>query len=207
MIYYRSTGAISLSKRRKRRSFGQKSRSLNKKMGHDIAILASYWEEFFMSKSPRTLTRGALIAATYAALTLFLPIPPYGGIQLRVAEAMTVLPFFLPEAIPGLTVGCFIANYIGSPFALDCIFGTLATFLAAVWTSRCRSARWAWLPPVVCNSVIIGAEIAWMSAGEGAAFGLLFVTNALTIGVGEFVSCFFLGGLLLRTMEKYKNRY
>lgn len=159
-----------------------------------------------MSGSPRTLTRGALIAAAYAALTLFLPIPSYGGIQLRVAEAMTVLPYFLSEAIPGLAVGCFIANYIGSPFALDCVFGTLATFLAAVWTGKCRSAKWAWLPPVVCNSVIVGAEVAWMTA-ESGAFWPLFALNALTIGAGEFVSCFFLGGVLLRAMEKYKESY
>lgn len=158
-----------------------------------------------MSRSPRTLTRGALIAALYAALTLFVPIPQFGAIQLRPAEAMTVLPFLLPEAIPGLAVGCFIANYIGSPFAMDCIVGTLATFLAAVWTRKCRSARWAWLPPVVCNTVFVGAEVAWLTAGEGAAFGALFLTNAATIGVAEFVSCFFLGGALLRTMAKYKN--
>ncbi len=160
-----------------------------------------------MSGSPRSLTRGALIAALYAALTLFVPIPQFGGIQLRVAEAMTVLPFLLPEAIPGLAVGCFIANYIGSPFALDCIFGTLATFLAAVGTRKCPTARWAWLPPVACNAMIVGAEVAWLSAGAGGAFLPLFLTNALTIGVGEFVSCFFIGGALLKAIKKNKNRY
>lgn len=72
-----------------------------------------------MSK-PRFTTRqmaaAGIIAAIYAALTLLLPIPQYGGIQFRVAEAMTVLPFLFPEAIPGLTVGCFLANLLGSPF-------------------------------------------------------------------------------------------
>ena len=74
-----------------------------------------------MSKTRFTtkqLTTAAVIAAVYAALTLLLPVPQYGGVQLRVAEAMTVLPFFFPEAIPGLTVGCFLANLLGSPYML-----------------------------------------------------------------------------------------
>ena len=94
-----------------------------------------------MSKSRftvRQLTTAAIIAGIYAALTLLLPIPQYGGVQLRVAEAMTVLPFFFPEAIPGLAVGCFLANLLGSPYVLDWIFGTLATLLAALWTSRIK---------------------------------------------------------------------
>ena len=77
-----------------------------------------------MSK-PRFTTQqmaaAGIIAAIYAALTLLLPIPQYGGIQFRVAEAMTVLPFLFPEAIPGLTVGCFLANLLGSPIPLDWI--------------------------------------------------------------------------------------
>ena len=71
-----------------------------------------------MSKSrfsTRRLAAAGIIAGIYAALTLFLPIPQYGGVQLRVAEAMTVLPFLFPEAIPGLAVGCFLANLLGSP--------------------------------------------------------------------------------------------
>ena len=75
----------------------------------------------------RQMATAGIIAAVYAALTLLLPIPQYGGIQFRVAEAMTVLPFFFPEAIPGLAVGCFLANLLGSPFVLDWVFGTLAT--------------------------------------------------------------------------------
>lgn len=67
----------------------------------------------------RQMATAGIIAAVYAALTLLLPIPQYGGIQFRVAEAMTVLPFFFPEAIPGLAVGCFLANLLGSPFVLD----------------------------------------------------------------------------------------
>ena len=100
-----------------------------------------------MSKSrfsTRRLATAGIIAGIYAALTLFLPIPQYGGVQLRVAEAMTVLPFLFPEAIPGLAVGCFLANLLGSPYVLDWIFGTLATLVAAIWTSKVKNR---WLAP------------------------------------------------------------
>ena len=86
--------------------------------------------------STRRLTLAGLIAAVYAAATLILPIPQYMGVQFRVAEAMTVLPFLFPEAIPGLAVGCFLANLLGSPIMLDWIFGTLATLLAALWSRK-----------------------------------------------------------------------
>ena len=108
----------------------------------------------------RQLTTAAIIAAVYTALTTLLPIPQYGGVQLRVAEAMTVLPFFFPEAIVGLTVGCFLSNLLLSPIPMDWIFGTAATLLAALWTRRMPNKYLAPLPPVICNAVIVGAEIA-----------------------------------------------
>ena len=88
-----------------------------------------------MSKSrtsPRNLALSGIIAAVYAGLTLFLPSPQYGAVQLRLAEALTLLPWLIPEAVPGLAVGCFLANLLGSPFMLDWLFGTLATLLAAL---------------------------------------------------------------------------
>lgn len=150
------------------------------------------------SFSIRRLTAAAVIAALYAALTLFLPIPQYGAIQFRVAEAMTVLPFLFPEAILGLTVGCFAANFLGSPILLDCVFGTLATFLAAVWTSRMHSRWLAPLPPVACNAAIVGAEIAWFSTLNGQNFWTAWAYNALTVGIGEALACYALGLLLLK---------
>lgn len=158
-----------------------------------------------MSKTRFTtkqLTTAAVIAAVYAALTLLLPIPQYGGVQLRVAEAMTVLPFFFPEAIPGLTVGCFLANLLGSPFVLDWIFGTLATLLAAIWTSKLRRRALAPVPPVVCNMVIVGAEIAYFATLDGAAFWPAYGLNALTVGLGEAIACGVLGTLLLRLLPR-----
>ena len=150
----------------------------------------------------RRLTLAALIAAVYTAATLFLPIPQYGGMQFRVAEAMTLLPFLFPEAIPGLAVGCFLANLLGSPFVLDWIFGTLATLLAALWTRRMPNVYLAALPPVVCNAVIVGAEIAWFTVQDGGAFWPAYGLNALTVGLGELAVCSLLGVPLARLMGK-----
>ena len=152
--------------------------------------------------SVRYLTTAALIAAVYAALTLLLPIPRYGGVQLRVAEAMTVLPFLLPEAVPGLAVGCFLANLLGSPLVLDWVFGTLATLLAALWTARVKHLYLAPLPPVVCNAAIVGAESAWFESRSGGAFWPAYALNAFTVGLGEAAACYVLGLLLLRALPR-----
>ena len=158
-----------------------------------------------MSKSRFTVrqrTNAAVIAAVYTVLTTTLPIPQYGGIQLRVAEAMTVLPFFFPEAIAGLTVGCFLSNVLMSPIPMDWIFGTAATLLAALWTRRMPNLALAPLPPVICNAVIIGAMIAWYEGGFSAQFPALFAYNALTVGIGEAIACCVLGLLLLEVMPR-----
>ena len=93
----------------------------------------------------RDITLAALIAAAYVVLTFGIPLPPYAGIQLRVAEAMTVLPFLFPAATPGLVVGCFIVNLF-SPYSLDLVFGTLATLLAGLLTQRMPGIWWASVP-------------------------------------------------------------
>lgn len=161
-----------------------------------------------MSKShtsPRNLALAGIIAAVYAGLTLFLPIPQYGAVQLRLAEALTLLPWLIPEAIPGLAVGCFLANLLGSPFMLDWLFGTLATLLAALWTSKIKHRTLAALPPVLCNAFIIGAEIAWLSTDGSSAFWPAYGFNILTIGLGEAIVCFVLGGVLLRALDRHPD--
>lgn len=152
--------------------------------------------------SARGLVLAGLVAAVYAAATLILPIPQYGGVQFRVAEAMTVLPFLFPEAIPGLAVGCFLANLLGSPIVLDWVFGTLATLLAALWSRKMPNLYLAALPPVVCNAVIVGAEIAWFTVRSGGAFWPAYGLNALTVGLGEAAACFILGVPLAKMLGK-----
>ena len=155
-----------------------------------------------MSKfTTRDLTFAAILAAVYAALTVALPIPQYAGIQCRLSEALTVLPFFFPAAAPGLVVGCFIANLF-SPYSLDVVFGTAATLLACLLTQRMPSRWLAPLPPVLCNAVIVGAECAWYQTGFTAAFWPAYAFNAFTVGVGELLACYILGSLLIRVLPQ-----
>ena len=149
----------------------------------------------------RDLTLAALLAAVYAVLTVALPIPQYSGVQLRVAEAMTVLPFLFPAATPGLFVGCIIANLF-SPYPLDILCGSLATLLACLLTQRMPNRWLAPLPPVLCNMVIVGAEIAWYLVGFGPGFLAAYALNAFTVGVGELIACVILGQLLLTVLPK-----
>lgn len=147
----------------------------------------------------RDLTLAALIAALYAVLTMLLPA--YGEIQMRVSEAMTVLPFLFPAATPGLVVGCFIANLF-SPYSLDIVFGTLATLLACIFTRRMPNRWLAPLPPVLCNALIVGAEIAWYATGFGPGFWTAYAFNIVTVGAAELIACFVLGELLLTALPR-----
>lgn len=153
--------------------------------------------------STQDLARGAVVAAVYTVLTVFLPIPQYGEVQFRIAECMTVLPFLFPWASPGLIVGCFLANLLGSPFVLDWVFGTLATALACFLTARMPNKWLAPLPPVLCNALIVGAEIAFsVLGGFGDGFWPLYAATALSVGFGELVVCYLLGLPLLACLPR-----
>ncbi len=145
------------------------------------------------------ITTAAFIAAVYAALTYlggFFGLS-YGPIQIRFSEALTILPVFTPAAIPGLTAGCFLAN-IGSFNLLDMLFGTLATFIAAVLTYFLRNIKFknipilALLPPIIINAFIIGAEIAVFLLSKGPSF-YGFVISSIGIGIGQLITCCGLG--------------
>lgn len=154
--------------------------------------------------TPRQLATAGIIAALYTVLSLFANVfgIAYGPIQCRFSEALTVLPFFLPEAIPGLFIGCLVTNLMSTVGPLDIVFGSLATLLAALWTRRMPNKWLAPLPPVLCNAVIIGAMIAWYEAGFTAAFPGLFAYNAFTVGLGEAIACYVLGMLLLQLLPR-----
>ncbi len=150
----------------------------------------------------RNLVLSAILAALYAALTLLLAPISYGEIQCRVSEAMTMLPVLLPQAIPGLAVGCLIANLIGSATPWDVIFGTLATLIAAILTYRTRnvltgkaklpllSALW----PILLNALIVGAVLS-------LTLHISFFATALSVGIGEAVAVA-LGVLLVKALER-----
>ena len=156
------------------------------------------------SKTQR-LARCAMIAALYTAVSLLLAPFSFGPVQVRVAEALTLLPVFTPDAIVGVTLGCLLTNLIGSS-PIDAVFGTLATLVAALLTYWLRGVRWRSLPvasalmPVVVNALVVGAEITFFFLDTPATLpALLF--NMLTVGIGELVSCVVLGLLLIKAVE------
>lgn len=138
---------------------------------------------FTMSKpsfSVRDITIAAVIAALYAALTLLFAPISYGPVQFRIAEAFTVLPVLLPQAVPGLALGCFAANLLGGASPWDVVFGTLATLLAALLTRRLRARLWlAAAMPVVCNAVIVALVLHFTLSD------VLLWPTMLTVGLGE----------------------
>ena len=157
--------------------------------------------------SVRDMVIAGLIAALYATLSYFANAfgVAFGPVQVRFSEALCVLPFFFPAAVPGLFIGCFIANLLSPYGALDIVFGSLATLLAAFWTRHTRHKWLAPLPPVICNTLIIPAVITWqaaLTASPDDIISAVFFGNALCIGLGELLSCYVLGGLLLTHLPK-----
>lgn len=149
----------------------------------------------------RFLCQGAAIAGLYAALTLLLlPISfgTGGSFQLRVSEALTLLPVLTSSSVPGLFVGCLLANFLcGAPLP-DIVFGSLATLLAAVLSRRLRKNVYlSALMPVLCNTVIVGAMLSFV-------YGLPLPYACLTVAPGEAAACFLLGIPLCRGLERIR---
>ena len=143
----------------------------------------------------RSLCVSAVIAALYAALTLLLAPISYGNLQCRVSEAMTLLPMLLPAAIPGLFVGCLLANILGGATVLDIVFGSLATLIAAIGTYALRKKPIvAALCPVVANGIIVGAVLSYVWALP------LWLTMA-EVTIGE-VGAIIIGFVLLAALKK-----
>lgn len=141
-----------------------------------------------------------MVAAVYAALSLMpgLSVLSFGPVQLRIAEAMSALALLTPWAIPGLTIGCFLAN-LGSPMmVVDLPFGTLATLIATLLTYLLRKKpALAMLMPVIANGVIIGATISFYT---DAGFSLII--NMALVAAGEAVACYVFGLPLYRILKK-----
>ena len=156
--------------------------------------------------SVRRLVRCAVIAAVYVVVCLVLAPFSYGAVQVRVAEALCLLPVFGAEYIVGVTLGCFLANLLGST-VVDVVFGTLATLLACLVTYKLRDIRVkglavpASLPPVVFNMIIVGAFEITFFFSDGAPTAMLAVFNAVTVGIGELISCTVLGVALVKLIE------
>ncbi len=150
------------------------------------------------------ITHAAIIAALYVVLTYFASMLGLsnGAIQIRFSEALTILPYFTPAAIPGLFIGCIISNILAGAVVWDVIFGSLATLIGAVGTYLLRKkSKWlAPLPPILSNTVIVPFVLTY---AYGVPDGLAFLM--LTVGIGEVISCGVLGILLLKCLEKHRN--
>lgn len=142
----------------------------------------------------------AVIAAVYAALTIAEAGFAYGEVQIRIAEALCVLPFFAPVSMWGLFVGCVLANLVGGAGPLDVIFGSLATLLAAWMASRIKIKWLVPLPAVVINMLVIGAVLAYVY--YPGMFWSGFGISALGVGAGQLVACFGLGLPLILLIER-----
>ncbi|MBQ2564831.1 MAG: QueT transporter family protein [Oscillospiraceae bacterium] len=151
----------------------------------------------------RFLAQGAMIAAVYVALTVvFAPIS-FSEIQVRVAEALTILPVFTPAAIPGLFIGCLIGNIAGGALVPDIIFGSLATLIGAFGTWKLRRAHpfLAPVPPILANTVIVPFVLKY-----AYEVPLPVPFMMLTVGAGEILSCGVLGMLLYYALRSRREQ-
>ena len=148
------------------------------------------------------VAQAAVIAAIYVVLTLLFAPFSYGEVQVRLSEALTILPVFTPAAVPGLFVGCLLSNILGGCIVPDIIFGSLATLTGAVFTYllRNQSRFLAPLPPILANALIVPFVLRF-----GYQVPLPIPFMMLTVGIGEVISCGVLGMILYAALHRYKN--
>ena len=155
------------------------------------------------NKKVLLIAQAALIAAIYVILTCFISAfnLASGAIQVRISEALTILPVFTPAAIPGLFIGCLLSNLLTGCMPLDVVFGSLATLIGACGTYALRKHKWlAPLPPIVANTIIVPFVLAYVYMAEGTIPFFM-----LTVGIGEVISCYVLGMILYKVLNNYRS--
>lgn len=145
------------------------------------------------------LVRAAMIAAIYVVLNIIFASISYGPVQVRIAEALTVLPFIDPSAIIGLFLGCILANILGPVGMVDIVGGSFCTLVAAYLTSKMKNPKLAPLPPVLVNAFGVSIYLHLL-------FDLPYWITVLYIGIGEVIACYILGYPLLILLIKHKKR-
>ena len=150
------------------------------------------------------MTQAALIAAIYVVVTVILRPLGFGPVQVRISEMLCVLPIFTPAAVPGVALGCFIANILGGAILPDVICGTVATLIGAVLTYRLREKNRiiAVLPPIISNAAIVPFVLKY---AYGEPFSIPFMM--CTVGIGEVVSVGVLGLMLAAVLEGIRVRF
>lgn len=163
-----------------------------------------------MKISVAAIAHAAMIAAVYVVLTFIanaFGLANY-AVQIRFSEALTILPYFTPAAIPGLVVGCLLSNILTGCILPDIIFGSIATLLGALGTYALR--KWKWcvpIPPILANALIVPFVLIYGYGFliDGISTAYCYGYYFLTVGIGEFISCGILGMALLLTLEKYRK--
>ena len=148
------------------------------------------------------IAQAAMIAAIYVVLTLIGASFSYGEVQVRISEALTILPAFTPAAIPGVFLGCLISNILGGCILPDIIFGSLATLVGAVftWMLRNKSKYLAPIPPIIANVLVVPFVLKY-----GYMVPLPIPFMMLTVGIGEVISCGVLGLILYTALNRYRG--
>ena len=155
--------------------------------------------------STRDLTLAAVVAAIYFVLCYFGDIfsLTFGPVQVRLGEALTVLPFLFPAAAPGVTLGCLLTNILSPYGPIDMVVGTLATAVAAFLTMKMPRWYLAALPPILVNLLVLPPIWAWTYVGAvNGAFWANWAWNCLTFAIGEAVVCYVLGTRRLNALPR-----
>ncbi|MFR9008004.1 MAG: QueT transporter family protein [Clostridium sp.] len=153
------------------------------------------------SKKLVFICQAAVIAALYVVLTYVFSAFASGVIQVRVSEALTILPAFTPAAIPGLVIGCLLSNTLTGCVLLDIIFGSVATLIGALGSYALRRHTWLVpIPPIVSNMVIVPFVLRY-AYGATDAFPFMIAT----VGAGEIISCYLLGMILYGALKKMNH--
>ncbi len=148
---------------------------------------------------PESLALAGLIGAVYSASAILLAPISFGPVQVRIPEALAVLPYLIPQAVPGLFTGCLIANLAGGYGIVDAALGSGATLAAAMVSARMPNAWLASLPPVVINMFVVGGYLSFL-------LDIPFVSCAFYVGLGQVVACCFLGIPLALFLERRMKR-
>ncbi len=150
------------------------------------------------------ITQAAMIAAIYTVMTYFINALGLanGAIQIRISEALTILPAFTPAAVPGLFVGCLLSNTLTGCAIWDILLGSLATLIGAFGTRllRKRSSLLLPLPPILANTLFVPFILQYVYLAPG---GIVYLM--LSVGIGEVISCGILGLVLYRVLLPFKN--
>ena len=153
----------------------------------------------------RSIVRAGLIAAIYVVLTLIFQPISFGAIQFRIAEVMTLMPILTPYAVPGLFVGCLLANWLGGGIWFDVVLGSIATLLAAICTRLARRKPVvAAIFPTLFNGLIVGPVVyfAYVRAPGDPVSVPTLLFNMSTVAFGELVVCYALGMPFLYALKK-----